>query len=313
MIACLSLGLLSSCSDPFKSPLYSQSQADQKFLKICKEEFSYDVITKTVGNTQWIYLPIKESIFAFKANGKSAPAEKKKFSVQFLDVRFEIKNSFRNFSLEYDIIPATKPPKDYGYGNAYSPEYTKKQNNILTTITRVYFNIEEMPGETESNDPEAEQKRIDLINDYVSRQKTPLFFVVVIADITNGIESRGIFYFQDFRRYMAQEMPFEEYSQRYISEFSGDERIIGDTKGKYLEYRDISWEEFLTKQILNRVTFRYQTSSFPPGDNTPVEIARMIIEATSAYNFSDFTGVKLLDLRTNDTYLFDKSQLSAFK
>lgn len=313
VIVCLSLGLLSGCSDLFKAPLYSQTQADEKFLKICKEEFGYDVIAKTAGNTQWIYMPIKESIFILKANKKTAPPpaeeNKKKFAVQFLDGRFKDKNFF----VEYDIIPATKPPKDNGYGNTYSEEYTKKQNNILTAISRAYVNVEKIPGEFEFADPARNEQYKKLINSHIQRQKAPDFFIVVIADITSGIETKGVFYLQDFTRYMTQEMPYEEYAKRYISEINGNEAIIGDLKGNHLEYKEISWEEFLTKQILNRITFKYQTSDFPPGDNTPVEISRIVAEATTAYNFNYFSGLKLLDLRTNDTYLFDKSQLSASK
>lgn len=295
------------CSNLFKAPLYDGTSPNEKFVQLCKKEFGYDIVTKTVGNTQWVYFPIQHDILSLKPNKLIPGASDKKprkFSVQYLDVRLE--NEI--FEIAYDIIPSTKPPKDYGYGNAYQEEYTKEQNNIFTTIVRTYFTVEEMPSEAQLRGlPEEEKgKRLEA---YLERAKTPNFFVIVIADIVRGLETEQIVYLEDFKRYMAQEMPMDEYTKRQISEFRGSTSIIDDREGKHLDYREITWEEFLPRQISSQISFKYQSSDFQPSGNTPMEIAKVVGEATSAYGFKHFTQLQLKDLRSKDTYLFDRSQL----
>ena len=296
------------CSDLWKAPAPTQSLAQEAFVKICKEEFHYPVVVKTVGHTVWIYLPIEEDIFSLKANDEkpSESSQKKRaFSVEYLDGHFDD----RTFRLEYDILPVTKPMKGYGYQNAASEKYSRKKNNILTAISRTYFDLGEEPGGPDSLNAEHETGRQDVNKAHAGGEKPPDFFVIVITDIVNGIETEEIFYLKDFKRYMSQEMPHEEYSKRYLSEIKGDKSAIGDRAGNHLDYKEVTWPEFLIKQIIRRISFKYQTSDFQPTENTEMEIVRIVGEAVKAYSFEDFTAVQLHNLRKDETYLFDKSQL----
>src|SRR5437773_10994787 len=73
-------------------PLPSLSDADQKFLKICSEEYNLKPLTKTITNTLWIYLPTQQPILDYdltedKNEKPSGPTEK--LVIHFLDGRFE--------------------------------------------------------------------------------------------------------------------------------------------------------------------------------------------------------------------------------
>ena len=287
----LSLSQLSGCSKS-PAPLKTSLEAEAKFLKICKEEFNYYVVTKPVGNTIWIYLPIRENILEYKASPKSAsPSQPSaKPTLRYLESRFE-NNAF---VVEYDIAPATTYQKSYGYTTAYSREFQKKQINILTTLSRSYFDIQESPGQTMPEIPE--------------------FFVLVVADIVRGTEVKGLACFQDFKQAMSvpPAIPQEEYAKRYISEFIGSQAIINDSQGEHLEYKKIIWPEFLAKQIQNRINQKYQQSDFSPSVDTVEEILNIISTTTQIYNFTDFKTVKLHDLQNDKTFLFGREQLKTF-
>lgn len=278
------------CSHKTEVPL-SVSEAQKKFEAKCLKDFNLHVRTREVGRTFWVYLPTKDPIFDYEVQTKNtAGAEPKNASPLALNYS---DGKFANgvFSFEYDVIKnlKTKPGEDYGFNSSYTDSYIKNQNNIYTAISDVFFNSKPKAGE-----------------------KQPQFFSIIITDIKKGIETRSIFYLQDFMRYWAQDIPYEELMKRFLADQKGSAAMIGDETGTHVQYRDIPMSEFLTKQILNRIRFKFQRSDFPPSPDYDKTIMGIVADTLRYYNFEDFTNVRLNNMRTGKKYIFDKQQLSDF-
>ena len=280
--------VLSSCSQKIEQK-FTVNEAQKKFEDKCLKDFNLHVRTRQVGRTFWIYLPLKGPIFDYEVQKSSASGEPKnapKYALNFVDGKFN--NNI--FSFEYDIIDKKKSKdEDYGFSSSYTDNYVKNQNNLFTSIYEVFFNTKAKAGEV-----------------------LPQFFVLVITDIKKGIETRGTFYLKDFMRYMSGDIPNDEYMKRFLSDRKGSPSMIGDETGSHIKYKDIPMEEFLTKQIVNRVHFKFQYSDFSPTDNYDNAIVSIAADTLRYYHFEDFTNVRLINLRLAKNFLFDKSQLVNF-
>jgi len=132
----------------------------------------------------------------------------------------------------------------------------------------------------------------------------PDFFVIVGADIVNGLEAQVLFNFEDLKRAYTDQSFYGEYAKRVISEQPyGNIEIIGDKKGNHVKYKSLSWPEFLAKQMVFRVNFKYQRSSFPPSNDTRLELLTIAADTVSAYQFKDFASIELQDLNAQTTFL----------
>lgn len=241
-----------------------------------------------VGDTFWIYYPTQDPIFDYEAQKEAAKTEATKkpspFAVQFAEGMFKD----NRFSLEYDIIKRTKvKTEDYGYNSSYTESYIKVQNNIFTCISDVFFNVE-------------------------VAETPPQFFVMVVTDIKKGIETRATFYLEDFKRYMSGDLPYEEYMKRFIADTKGGQNFIGDETGSHIKYEEVAMTDFLTKQMVNRIRFKFERSDFVPPEDFDDTIAGIVADTTRYYNFDKFGQVQLSNLRLNKSFLFDRVQLSTF-
>ena len=157
--------LISGCGLKQEKQLYSKDEAERKFIQISKDEYNWDVSTKLIGNTFWIYLPYEEEILKFKANKfTQAP----KFSVTFLNGDFKE----GEFDFEYQIVPLVKTEENKGFTYSLTDEKSKDFHYLLNVINRVYFNAQEQPE----------------------------FYVIVLADIVNGMEIIYIIYGLDLKK-----------------------------------------------------------------------------------------------------------------
>ena len=139
--------------------------------------------------------------------------------------------------------------------------------------------------------------------------------LLVIADIEKGIETRIYLYLQDLRRASHDPGFSEEYMRRVTSEQIGHEVIIGDKKGTHLEAHNLTWQEFLSKQMTHRITFKYTQSAFPPSpeDSIKEEILKIAADTLGAYEFTDFQTVELHDLGNDTTQSVSPTELSDYK
>ena len=275
----LLLSVLIGCGQnlpPAKTPL---AAVHQKFIKIYEEEIKEAVVLKEIGQTLWIYLPMKENLIEVKAASQLKVDAKKpetKPVVRYLEGIF--KN--QSFHIDYDIASNKTYNKSYGYASSYSEAYQNKQRRLFDALQRCYLEAD-LP---------------------------PQFIVYIIADTTNGVESENILYFKDLKEAMTVSQ--EEYLKRAISELRGNPNIMDDAKGRHLKYVEITMPDFLMKQIINRVNFKYQRSSFPPAADTVSEIKNILTETFQAYEFRDFQSVELNDLDAGKTTTILRTELN---
>lgn len=253
-------------------PVDSFSRAQEKFIKICREELHYPVVIKNFPNTLWIYLPIEDHFFDPKPPAKSsaAPPPQEQQSLQALDVHFENKN----FIITYQVKAAQQPPVEST--TVYNEEFLRKQQNIQMAILRSFGDV----PSTASQD-----------------KKIPDFFMVIFADVKRDMEFKTLFYFEDFRRAFANPpgLDGEEYVKRAIIDLAEEPLIAGDYEGKHLLMENISWPEFLRRQMAHRIKFKYQQSDFKPGPDTEKELRTIAQETLRVYDFKDFNAVILQD------------------
>ena len=259
-------------------PLLSLSEADQKLIDIAKNELEIDIVLKRLEHTLWIYVP-KEDFFRLKAD-KDGPVKsterKSTVGVKYMDGKFED----RKFVIDYDIGPVDGYASSSGYNVSY-PENFQEQYSLLTqAVYRVY-------AELKDSVKEDIPKAVDL----------PEFIVIVIADVSAGIRYQTMMAMEDVLRMMQDYGFYEESSRRVINEQPvGDANLIGDKEGALLQIYDVTWEEFLTRQIVNRIRFKFERSTQKPSDDIKKEILNAAADTVSAYNFQDFDGILLNDL-----------------
>ena len=302
--------LLTGCFQSPLPPILTLGEAHRKFVETCKKEYHLDVVLKPLEHTLWVYLPTEHPIIDYKAAKENAglPKTTPAFSVNSLDGHFDSKA----FHFDYDISRGAPSADRNGVSTFYSDEYQQQQNNLMLALFRTYSDLETVPGDVEFADGAKDSTHKTLVKNYVKTDNPPDFVEIVVADIKKGIETTYIFHFQDLRLTMTGAMPQEEFAKRSISELRGKESIVGDREGKHLEYQEIQWPEFLTKQILNRIRFKYQASDFKPDDDAETQIMSLIAETTRYYHFTDFKSIELHNLRSDTYYHFDRSQLETF-
>ena len=284
IIPLLFISILGCTQKPVDDPL-ELSDPLRNLITMCKDEYNIDLIVTPFDNTVWVYLPLEENLFQMKADPKGSQNSREssvKPTVKFLDGQY----TESNFELTYDIAPSKGYAKSYGYTSEFSEEYRSKQRNILTTIYRAF---------NETDDP-------------------PTFFVILIADIVSGLESKTIINFSDLKRAYMDQSFHEEYAKRIISEQpAGNVEIIGDRDGKSIAYSDMTWPTFLSKQMVFRVNFKYQRSAFPPSEDTRLELLNIAADTVTAYEFTDFTSIQLHDLDNETTFETAREDLASYQ
>lgn len=309
----LSLSLY-GCSKGLPSHGVTMSAAHEKFLKTCREEFKYKVRTKLVGKTMWVYVPIEERIVDVKATDKgpfSSNEAQEKIAVRYLDTQI----TTDAINIEYDIAMGKGYGKSFGYSSSYTEEYSKVQNNVLMALKDSFFDVGKIAGDVEFMDAQKNESHKKLVDSYVKTDKPPEFFVITIANITKGIEIEIMLNFDDYKGAMSPNpiIPHEEYTKRYLTEIRGNTDIISDLDGKHINYRDITLQEFLGKQITNRVNFKYGRSDFPPSDDTIKELLNITATTVRLYDFNAFSSVNLKDLVTGDIKAVTREELKAYE
>ncbi len=287
-----SLLAFGGCAKPAPEPHYTLNEAQKRLVSVCKEDYHLDVTVKPAKDTLWIYVPSREPLVDISvpktATPPATPPPEKKpgksLALNFLDAAFK----GRVLDIQYDIGQVKRyPAQDAGY-NYISPEkFQQNLQNVPTALVRVFGDL-----------APAEQ---------------PRFIVIVFADIVKGLEYRMIGYFPDLLRGSTDSTFVEEYRQRIIVDGpQGNAGLINDAAGKNLRPVEITWPEFLKKQILARIRFKYQQSSNPPKPNAVEEILAQVYATVSAYDYKDFDNVRLEDLGNDKTLDFRKEQLSTF-
>jgi len=266
-------------------PRPALTELQKKYETKCRKDYTLtNVITRMVNKTFWIYAPTDKPLFDFAAEPPAPPnPAKKPAKYDLLYINGTFKNNAFNF--EYDIVPKIKSnAQSEGVRNEGTDYFNKLYNNLFTAITETLL------------DPH-----------------TPISFIVmVITDIKKGLEIRYTFYLEDYRMASVEGIPYDEFSKRILQESKGSTDYIGDQIGQHLEYTDIKMPEFLTKQMVNRIRFKFTQSDFPPQENYEDAIIGIIADTTRYYHFKDFQEARTSDLRTKKKMIFTPGQLAFF-
>ncbi|MBF0123547.1 MAG: hypothetical protein HQL21_09145, partial [Candidatus Omnitrophica bacterium] len=269
-----------------KDKTYTPREAEAKLVTFCQKEGNIAITTRMVNQTQWIYLAITDPLFGVKPSSDPGAKPERKttpYALLSLDSAF---NEDRKFSYTYDIVPDVLPADAGTYGMNYNEAYTKKKQIIYQGLQEIFFNVKEVDA--------------------------PQFFVVMIADITQGVATKNTFFLRDLKEFMTGAI-YEEYYLRELNEVIGDKNLIGDRNGRTLSYKPVTWTEFLTEQIKNRIRFKFTQSDFKPQTAPDREIVTIVANALRLYPFQDFTGLYLYNRREKKEQIFTKEQLKAFE
>lgn len=276
--ALLIIILLGGCGLKKEEPLYSKDEAEKKLIQVGKDEYGWDVNTNFTGNTLWIYIPYEHDIFKFKA---SRFAQMNKFSVAFLKGNFEE----QTFYLDYQIAPLLESEPDKGYTYSLTNEVSEDFHHLLNLIYRVYFNAKQQPE----------------------------FYVVVMADITNGVEVIYTIYGLDLKKAYNNAVPGQEYYKRILQEIRGSFLFINDKTGRHLTYEEVIFRQFLAKQIAHRIRIKFLSANFKLQGTVEEEILRIISYCLRTYEFQDFSSVTLNNLSTREQITESRGALEEIK
>ncbi|MDE2028533.1 MAG: hypothetical protein KGJ11_08330, partial [Candidatus Omnitrophica bacterium] len=70
--------------------------------------------------------------------------------------------------------------------------------------------------------------------------------------------------------------------------------------------------DFLAKQIVNRIRFKFTQSDFPPQQGYERAILSIIANTLHYYHFKDFKEVRTDDIRTKKKMIFTPKELAYF-
>ena len=244
-----------------------------------------DIVTRRVGATLWVYVPLNIALFDVKASDPKDAPERKINPFSLLSLQAEFTEQF--FKFNYDLVPDVISGEAQTYGSTYNEAFTTKRQTIYAGLQETFFN--------------AKSKNKDLMPDFI---------VVMAMDISRGVGVKSYFYLQDFKKYASQALPSEEYFMREINEVMGNKKLIQDTKGLNVPYAEITWPHFLTEQIKGRIRFKFSQSDFPPETNPVDEMSRIAANTLGYYpEFTLYKGVVLYGVRDKKETVLDRKKL----
>ncbi len=253
-------------------PVVTLSEANQKLVQIFEEDLEQNAIITPLEHTLYIYVPIKFDIFVYQASRTTAVDEKHasfKKNIAYLNVEYRD----QSFAIDYDIETSKSYPQPKGYASSYTEEFSKLHNNILTSIYRSYGDLLEK-----------------------SKEPPKDFIVLILADTRNGIGIRNTFSYQDLKKGMGQALAQEEYAKRYMTEMFGDISMKNDEWGQSVDYKDLTWTEFVAKEIQYRISYDFGRTVYPLDKPDEEILKALVMESISAYDFTDYSGIVFDDI-----------------
>jgi len=266
--------LLSGCS-PSNKPTYIKENIAQSIQDICKKEYNLDLKAHLVGDTLWVYLAVEDLLV------KSDRPEK--YVEKFIVERNQDIPSVDSLKFEYLIkpIPDTEKTQEYIYNKAV----LDKINNVWKVLRRVVFSLNR------------------------SETSEPKFYSLIAADIKNGFQMKEIFYYLDLKKVSYEYISWGEYQHRAIQDVDLNPRIIGDKDGNYIDYKNITMQEFIIGQILHRIKLKFHKPEVDKNADIDKEIIKIIAYTVKIYDFKDFDAVELNNLVNNNRIVLNRPAL----
>ena len=262
------------CSTSF-APTYSKSEVEKAIPRILNAEYKEDVAVKLAGSTLWIYLPL-EDIFE-----KAEKPEKflEKFSIEQNSVKF------RGDQLRSNYLIKTVPEKEKIQEYIFSKKAQEKISNAIQVLRRVILSMH--------------RKERDEMK----------FFILVAADIKNGLELTETIYSQDLIKVTYGFISPDEYRHRVSINSEMNLSAVADKAGRHLEYKDMTLREFISRQIVHRITLKFQKPEVEQNADVDKEVARIISETLNIYRVRNVSGAWLDNLFTRHQVVLGHSQI----
>ena len=264
---------LPGCSFQPNHDPYTLTNLSDYLVKIARDDYKVTLVSKLVGQTLWVYLPLEESLFI--------DADKP----QEYSQRYEIKNleaglNYETLSLDYAVseVPETKESQN----KKFNPEVADKINKTLRTIRRVLFNLKPQKYE-------------------------PRFFVLAATDIKTGIELVDTTYIDDIRKVSYDMISWIEYQHRTLENVNVSFTAIGDKKGRHLRMRDIDFQDFLLEQIKQRIQVKFNRNETEKGADIDEEVLKTVKYVLEIYKFKDFLVLELKNSLTRKKVTLSRS------
>ena len=270
----LILSLVSGCSTS-TAPTFTLDKITTSIEDICKKEYGMNVSSRMVGETLWVYLPLNNIL------GKKDPPTKATDIFEVTDLTEEFRD--KTFRLEYSV--KSIPPKETLDDSEITKDASDKISNLWKVIRRIIFSLEH------------------------AKNSEPKFYCVVAADIKKGFEIKLVVYYLDLKKVSYGLISSEEYQHRTIQDINIDPAIIGDRRGAYLQYRDISLEEFIANQIINRIKLKFQKPEVTKHADIEKEILKIVVTVFNIYKFEGFENVELEGKEQQLKILFNKAAI----
>lgn len=265
---------LSACNSSV-SPSFIKEDISNAVKDICKKEYKLDVVTKVVGSTLWVYLPLENIIIK--------PDKPEKYTEKFL--LEDQKNFLDEKILKVNYLIKPIPEKEKLQEMVLDKSVNEKIFNVLQVIRRVLFSM-----------------------DNFEKDKF-LFFCIVTADIVNGFEIKQIFYLRDLKKLSFGLMSQTEYQHRIVQNTALSPLAIGDKNGAYLGYRDIAIEEFIADQIQNRIKLKFQKPEVEKDADIDKEILKIIAYTLKAYEYNNYNFVEISNLVSGTKNIFNQKAI----
>ncbi len=254
--------LITGCSSPPQSN-YLKKDIPKVIKTIAKKELAIEITCRMVDKTLWIYWPVDNLLEQLKKPQKYT----EKFTLE--EDQCEFKRG--TFLITYKIAAITPVEKTQSYG--YNKDVLEKVNQLWNVVRRVVFSIDR-------------KKSIE-----------PEYVVLVVADIKNGFEVKGTCSFLDLKKVSYGFISSEEYQHRSLLESSEFMPwIIGDKTGSYLQYRNLTAEDFICRQIEYRIRLKFQKPEVDKNADIDKEIEKIVANTLKIYKFEDFNAVELNNL-----------------
>jgi len=266
----------SGCSSSTK-PTFYKKDIEQAVQDICLKESKTEVITKIVGSTFWLYLPVEGMLIK--------DDKPKKYTVKFVVEQLVAKLAENKLSVYY-LIKAI-PPKEELQEYKYNKKVLDKMYTTLATLRRVIFSLDR------------------------SEEKEPQFYCMVTADIRDGFEVQEITNYMDLKKLSYGLMSSTEYQHRTPQDAKADPAIIGDKTGSHILYKDITMSDFITRQIEHRIKLKFQKGEFEKGADIDKNILKLVVYTVKAYDFKDFDEVELYNLATSNKTTLNRAAIFA--
>ncbi len=273
LISCLIFGCSSSTS-----PTYLKENIDKAIQDISKKEYNMYVKVRLAGQALWIYIPVEDILEKLDKPERYS----EKFTIESNKTEFE----YGLLKAAYGIKPVPDNLDKY-QEYKYNKKVMENVNNVWKVLRRVIFSMER------------------------KNKAEPKIFCVITADIKNGIELKEMFYYLDLKKVSYEFISWAEYQHRDIQEVDLAPEAIGDKEGSHINYRDISFEEFIADQIRYRIKLKFQKPEVDKTADIDREILKIVVNTLKIYDFKDFSEVELNNLITENKITLNQAAILA--